>query len=309
MSASCSPTVAVVGSINMDLVVRTGTLPRPGETCLAEESQEVCGGKGANQAVAAARAGAKVSMIGRVGDDSFSQRLMDNLCREQIDCGAVQTTEHCASGLAVVAVEHSGQNAILVVPGANSRLTEDDVRSAQSVIRAADVLLVQLEIPLPAVHTAIRLARQAEVRIVFDPAPVSTQLPADLFDVDVLCPNESEAAALCGFSVDSDESAGKAAQTLYDAGARRVVITRGNRGTVTFDGRNMVQDAAFPVDSVDTTAAGDAFAGALAVRWAEGADFLDAVRFASAAGACAASRPGAQPAMPQRTEIDALLKG
>lgn len=298
--------IAVLGSINMDLVIRCQTLPQPGQTLLAQSSAEVCGGKGANQAVAAARAGGTVSMIGRVGDDTFAQRLIDNLEQAGIDGAHVRRTPQTSSGLAVVAVEDSGQNAILVVPGANGAVTVDDVLAARSVIESSDVLLLQLEIPVEPVAAAVGIARQAGVRVILDPAPAVTELPAALYDVDLLCPNESEAAILTGRPATTDSEALLAAERLQQRGTRHVAVTLGDRGTAVRSGRSSELVPAFPVTAVDTTAAGDAFAGALAVRWAETDDLVEAIRFANAAGALAASRPGAQPGMARRDEIEQL---
>ncbi len=302
------PKIAVLGSINVDLVVRCATLAKPGETISADESTEICGGKGANQAVAAARAGGAVTMIGRVGSDAFANRLLGNLQREQIDCRWVRETPNCASGLAVVAVERSGQNAIFVVPNANGRLHKDDVDSARSVIESSDVLLLQLEVPMETVQAAVRIARAAGVRVVLDPAPAPASFPTELLQVDLLCPNESEAAAIVGRKVATIDDVEAAARQLHQGGARHVAITLGEKGTLLFDDNQSHLIEAYSTATVDTTAAGDAFAGSLAVFWAETDDLLEAVRFANAAGALAASREGAQPAMASREEIESLWR-
>lgn len=195
------PRIVVAGSVNMDLVVRSARLPRPGETIFGRQTQELPGGKGANQAVAAARLEADVSMIARVGDDGFGQRLRAGLQKEGIDVSRVAVTPQCASGLAIVAVEDSGENAITVIPGANGRLTTDDVRAASDLIRDADVLLLQLEVPLETVLTAIELARQSQTLVILDPAPAPASFPANLLSVDVACPNQTEAAALAGVAI------------------------------------------------------------------------------------------------------------
>jgi ribokinase len=247
-------------------------------------------------------------MIGRIGDDGFANRLLANLQREQIDCHWVRETPNCASGLAVVAVERSGQNAIFVVPNANGCLQTDDVDGARSAIEGSDVLLLQLEVPLETVQAAVRIASAADVRVVLDPAPAPAGFPAELLQVDLLCPNESEAAAIVGQKVDTIEDAQAAARQLHGRGARHVAITLGEKGTLLFDGNASHLIEPFPTIVVDTTAAGDAFAGALAVFWAETDDLLEAVRFANAAGAIAASREGAQPGMASRDEIESLWR-
>lgn len=289
----------------MDLVVRCAMLPRPGETLMADSSAEICGGKGANQAVAAARAGGDVCMVGRVGDDAFADRLVANLVNEGIDCSHVHRTEGSASGLAVVAVEQSGQNSILVVPGSNARVDRNDVAVAREIIASADILLFQLEVPIETVIAAVDVARQAGVRVILDPAPAPKSFPDALFDVDLLCPNESEAEAIIGTAVDSQATAESAARTFHDRGARAVAITMGDQGTLLLDENGEVHTTrAVSITAVDTTAAGDAFAGALAVYWAEGHPLIKAVEFANRAGAISASREGAQPSMGRREEIE-----
>lgn len=295
----------------MDLVIRCANLPAPGQTVLAESSTEFCGGKGANQAVAAALAGGSVSMIGAVGSDAFGDRLIDNLLRHQVDCGSVWRRTESPSGLAVISVDDQGQNSIMVVPGANGLLTVDDVEAASETICNSDLLLIQLEIPQEAVLAGTRLARQAGVSIVLDPAPAPADLSPELFEVDLLCPNESEAATLIGQPVTSVDEAGVAAQELHRRGARNVAITLGESGTLlsgeSLEGDQAILIPAFPVDVVDTTAAGDAFAGALAVRWSISGDLHDAVRYANAAGALATSNQGAQASMASLTEIENLF--
>ncbi|MEZ6133161.1 MAG: ribokinase [Planctomycetaceae bacterium] len=300
--------VVVLGSINMDLVIRCAKLPSPGETLMAESSSEFCGGKGANQAVAAARAGAVVNMIGRVGNDSFANRLIGNLQNEHVLCDHVTATAETPSGLAVVSVDDAGENSIIVVPGANGRVSVSDVEAAADVIRTADILLVQLEVPVSSVVAAIRIARAGGVRVILDPAPAPATVPDELLDVTLICPNETEAAALTGLTLNSSEQQEAAVRQLHQRGAANVALTLGDKGTLLFDGRTFQQIPSIVVDVVDTTAAGDAFAGALAVYWAETRPLADAVRRANVAGAIAASRHGAQPGMATAAEIESALK-
>lgn len=301
-----APKVTVLGSINMDLVVACDRIPQPGETVLAKSAVEVSGGKGANQAVAASRAGAEVSLIGRVGDDVFRDRLLKSLRQQNIDLQAVQTTNDCSCGLAIISVETSGQNAITVIPGANNQVTVADVVASRRTIESSDILMVQLELPIDAVIEAIRIARRAGVRVILDPAPAPQEWPDELLQVDLLCPNESEAAALVGHTVCDFPSAESAARTLHDRGATNVAITMGSQGTLLLHQDQTEMFLAYPVDVVDTTAAGDAFAGALAVHWAQTDNLRQAVEFANAAGALAASNHGAQPSMGTRQEIENL---
>jgi ribokinase len=308
VTTALAPKIIVLGSINMDLVVRCAELPMAGQTLLAESSAEFCGGKGANQAVAAALAGGDVSMIGAVGGDAFADRLRNNLLQHRIGCDAVARRDRQTSGLAVISVDRRGQNSIMVVSGANATVTPDDVYSAKSLIQQSDILLVQLEIPVDAVLAGIEIARQAGVRIVLDPAPAPADFPKELMAVDLLCPNESEAAVLTGQRVESVEEARMAASVLQKMGARHVAITMGDRGTLLQSDGDSKWVTAFPVTAVDSTAAGDAFAGGLAVEWSQTGDLNSAVRFANACGALAASKHGAQASLADRKAIETLLR-
>ena len=304
----------------MDLVVRCAHLPLRGETIIANEASEIPGGKGANQAVAAARAGGEVTMVGRVGDDGFSNQLLENLTNEEIDTEFVRKTPNCASGIAVVAVEESGENNIMVIPGANARITPGDVANCEAQIARADVLLLQLEIPIESVAVAAEIARKSSVPIILDPAPMNTVIQSQndsigLLNVDVMCPNQSEAAQIVGHPVETIDDARHAARKIHDLGVQNVVITLGKQGAVeaTENGDSWIDS--FPVKAIDTTAAGDAFAGALAVQWAGHrqnagrTSVHDAIRYACAAGAIAATRVGAQPSMATTSEIQRIMNG
>jgi len=302
------PRIVVVGSINMDLVTRVARLPRPGETVRGCSFDTVPGGKGANQAVAAARLGASVHMVRRVGSDAFGASLVDSLRSYGVRTDHVRTTPDCPSGIATIGVEDTGENAIVAIAGANGRVTPADVARAEAVIAAADTVLLQLEIPFDSVAAAAALARRHGVRVILNPAPAPSALPGRLFRVDVICPNETEARAITGLAGGGIPRALAQARWLTKRGAGLAVVTLGARGAVLYErGRSPVHVPPFKVRAVDTTAAGDAFAGALAVALSEGAAAADAVRFACACGALAATRPGAQPAMPSRAEVEALL--
>ena len=302
-----TPCVAVLGSINIDLVVGCTSLPRPGETILASSFAEVSGGKGANQAVAASRLGAHVTMIGRVGDDAYADRLLEGLASENLDTSHVLRTGNCASGMAIVAVEQSGENSIIVLPGANDHITEADVELAAEAISKCDALLVQLEIPYAAVAAAIATTRRYGVLTILDPAPVSAPLAKDLLNIDVVCPNKTEAAILLGQPIDSRSDALQAASQLRRMGPRIAIITMGSEGAAYSDSDRTLWFDSFPVEAVDTTAAGDAFAAAMAVYLAQRAALDEAIKFACAAGALTATRTGAQPSLPRRDEVEALL--
>ena len=303
-----SANVTVVGSINIDLVTTTPRLPRPGETVIGGDLRTVPGGKGANQAVAAARLGATVTMVGRVGEDTFGQQLRANLDAAGVDLTHVVTDPEAASGAALIAVDHQGQNSIVVAPGANARLSVSDVEKAETAIAGADAVLLQLEIPLPVVQRAAELARAGGAKVILNPAPAQA-LPQELLDlVDVLIPNESETAVLTGMPVEELEQVDAAALALRDGGVGAVILTLGQRGALLADSAGARLFPAFPVEKVvDTTAAGDAFVGALAAALAEGTSLARAVPWSNAAGSIAVTGPGAQPSLPRREEVERLL--
>lgn len=299
--------VAVVGSINMDLVAWADRLPLPGETILGQRFDTIPGGKGANQAVAAARLGCAVAMIGRLGDDNLGAQLRHSLKDYGVDASMVLTSAATSSGVALIAVSGAGDNSIIVVPGANGQVTTADVEAAGDVIRAARVLLVQLEIPLPAVERAMALARAAGVTVVLDPAPAQPLPPELLALADVVVPNEFEAETLTGCKTDTVAGATAAAEVLCRH-ARAAMVKLGGRGVVTLVDGTALHLRAYAVPVVDTTAAGDAFAGGLAAGLLQGFDLVQAARFASAVGALSTTRPGAQPAMPTRSEVEQFLR-
>ncbi len=306
--SSASKKLVVVGSINMDLVLRCARLPTAGETILANQSTEVPGGKGANQAVAAARLGVPVAMIGRVGTDSFSDRLCRNLELEAIDISGVMPTPNSASGLAVIAVDAAGQNTIMVVPNANADLTPKDVDACIGLFQDANVVLLQLETPLATVMHTVRRAKSMGVKMVLDPAPAVHSLPPDLFCVDVMCPNQTEAQLLLGMPAESTDEAMMAALELVNRGTRIGIVTMGDRGAVVATDQGAKWYPPIAIQAVDATAAGDAFAAAFAVRWCETDSVDEAMRFANAAGAFSASHLGAQPSLPRRSDVHALLR-
>jgi ribokinase len=302
------PRIVVVGSLNMDLVVRVSRLPRPGETAVGRDFSQVPGGKGANQAVAAALLGADVLLIGRVGDDAYGRLLVQLLQSRGVDASRVLMTSGTTSGLALIGVEDSGQNAITIVGGANALVSPDDVAHCQAAIAGADALLVQLEVPLETVASAITIAKRHNVLTVLDPAPApAMRLPAELLAADVLSPNQIEAEALTGVAVASPADAQRAARLLHERGAGRVVIKLGEQGAwASENGGPFSHAPAPPVQAIDTTAAGDAFTAALAIGLVEGRSLAEATRWACAAGSLATTRRGAQDAMPTRAEVDAL---
>ncbi|MBS1226977.1 MAG: ribokinase [Proteobacteria bacterium] len=290
--------VLVVGSINMDLVVETAHFPAPGETLLGQRFSTFAGGKGANQAVAARRLGAQVTMIGCVGDDAFGRQLLDQLKAEGIDTRHVRVAQQIGTGVAAITVSQA-ENAIIVVPGANHALTPADLYAAEAAFAAADVVLCQLEIPLASVEAAAKLAQQHGKAFVLNPAP-AVVLPASLLErVTLLTPNEHELALL--FACADDDW-----QQQLRAHPQRIVMTKGADGAWFADGNGQLQhQCAFRVSAVDTTGAGDTFNGALAAFW--GNDLANSARLACAASALSVTRAGAQGGMPTREQLLAFI--
>lgn len=299
----------VVGSINMDLVVQADRMPLPGETVMGRTFTTIPGGKGANQAVAAARLGADVQMIGKVGDDAFGQTLRESLSSAGVDVSHVMSVPDCSSGIAVIGVDGKGENAITVVSGANRMLVPQDIEKLESVIAAANIMLVQLETPIDTIATALRLARRHNVFTVLDPAPVPDEpLPDELFDVDVISPNQTEAQSLAHHQDTSTRDPEALGRELLRRGARQVVMKLGAQGAMIILANGTTQRVpAFPTKVVDTTAAGDAFTAGMAVGIAEGMTLPEAVRLGCAAGSKAASAFGAQQSMATREQVETLL--
>jgi len=290
------PKVVVVGSLNMDLIVRAPRMAAPG-------------GKGANQAVAAAKLGAQTHMVGRVGRDGFGEQLHDQANAAGVHCQQINPTPDAPTGVAVITVDDAGENAIIIVAGANGRLTPADVEAAADRIADADVLLLQLEVPMETVEAAVRVAQRNGTTIALDPAPMPVGgLPESLLNVDLLMPNRGEAERLVGGEAASGSAAQLAAEVARK-GPGAVVLKLGGAGAIALEaGGEPVACPAFAVDVVDTTAAGDAFTAAVAVARAEGMTLDRAVRFGCAAGALAAAKLGAQPSLPEREAVEQRLK-
>jgi len=301
------PKIIVVGSANTDMIVRVTRIPRPGETILGGEFMTAAGGKGANQAVAAARLGGRVSFIARVGRDSFGDSTVAALKRDGIDTHDIRRDRARPSGVALIFVADHGENSIAVASGANAALSARDIRVARSSFRGARVMLVQLETPLDTVRAALDEAHRAGVRVILNPAPAQA-LPVEVLKkIAVLTPNETEAELLTGIPVNDMRSATMAARKLRRRGVETVIITLGKRGALLATDEGEVLVKGFPVKPIDTTAAGDVFNGALAVALAEDRTLLEAVRFANAAAAISVTRRGAQPSAPRRAEVNQLL--
>ena len=304
------PPLVVVGSSNTDMVVVSQRIPQPGETITGGRFVMAAGGKGANQAVAAARLGAQVAFIARVGADLFGQQALEGYRREGIDTQFVLRDPDQHTGVALILVDQHGENSISVASGANAALTPADVDQAADCIRAARALLLQLETPLPTVCRAAAIAAQAGVSVILDPAPAPDQpLPPELLScVDFLTPNETEAQHPTGLAVHDEPSARSAADCLLRMGPKHVLITLGAKGALLAGPVGMHMIPAFKIQARDTTAAGDAFNGGLGAALAEGLPVTEAIRVAAAAGALAASRMGAQPSLPTRVELEDFLR-
>ena len=301
-------TIIVFGSINIDLAAKTPRLPQPGETIIGSNFFTAGGGKGANQAVAAARLGTYTHMIGRVGNDKFAEELLRNLQFYGVNTDNVLIDETNHSGVAIIAVDETGQNNIIVIPGANNHVGEADIECLKKLLPAATSLLLQLEIPLEFVQKAAKVARQAGVRVILDPAPARSDLPIELYPlIEIITPNEVEASQLVGFPVNNPETAILAAKELHSRGVENVIVKLGDRGAVAVTADETFFVPAFAVEAIDTVAAGDAFNGGLASALDGGRSLSEAVVWGSAAGALCTTKVGAQGAMCDRATFDKFL--
>lgn len=300
--------LVVLGSINADHILNIEQFPRPGETVIGKQYKVAFGGKGANQAVAAGRSGADIAFIACVGADDIGERVRQQLASDRIDTQPIEAIADSTTGVALIFVNAEGENVIGIDAGANAAVTPDYLARYQQKVIDADALLMQLESPLETVIAAASLAKQHQTQVILNPAP-ARELPDDLLaTIDMITPNETEAQRLTGIAVNDDNDAARAAQVLHDKGIATVIITLGSRGVWLSENGNGKLVPGFKVKAVDTIAAGDTFNGALVTALLEGKIMADAVRFAHAAAAIAVTRPGAQPSVPWREEIDAFLQ-
>lgn len=300
--------LVVLGSINADHILNIEQFPRPGETVIGKQYKVAFGGKGANQAVAAGRSGADIAFIACVGADDIGERIRRQLATDRIDTQPIEAIADNTTGVALIFVNAEGENVIGIDAGANAAVTPDYLARYQQKIIDAEALLMQLESPLETVMAAARLAKQHQTQVILNPAP-ARELPDELLaTIDMITPNETEAQRLTGIAVNDDNDAARAAQALHDKGIATVIITLGSRGVWLSENGNGKLVPGFKVKAVDTIAAGDTFNGALVTALLEGKIMADAVRFAHAAAAIAVTRPGAQPSVPWREEIDAFLQ-
>ena len=301
--------IVVIGSTNTDMVVKASHLPAGGETVLGGEFLMNAGGKGANQAVAAARYGNRVVFVAKTGNDLFGERVRSSLREDDIVTDYVSIDPLHPSGVALITIDARAENCIVVASGANMYLSTADVDAAREEISAADVVLMQLESPIETVTYAARMAAEAGVKVVLNPAPAPDKpLPEELMrSLYLITPNRSEASRLSGIEVKDLESAREAAKAILDRGPQSVIITLGGDGSLVYDGQEFTFIEATKVEAVDTTAAGDTFNGVLATMVAEGRNLIDAAREASLAAAISVTRMGAQPAAPTRAEVAAMV--
>lgn len=302
--------IVVIGSSNTDMVVKAPRLPAAGETVLGGEFMMNVGGKGANQAVAAARYGGRVSFVARVGDDMFGRQTLEAMRGDGIGTSYVTMDGEHSSGVALISVNAEGENSIVVASGANMALGRGDIDRAAGEIRAADVVLMQLEVPVSTVAYAAEMAAAAGVPVILNPAPAPTEpLGAELLSrLEAITPNRSEAARISGIEVTDIGSARRAAEAIHAMGVRNVIITLGGEGSLVYDGVHFEHVEAVRVEAVDTTAAGDTFNGVLACCMAEGRTLAEAARMAGVAAAISVTRMGAQSAAPTRAEVEAFIK-
>lgn len=301
--------VVVIGGMNMDLVCKAKVAPRPGETVVGEKFYKGLGGKGANQAIMAARLGVRVSFIGRVGDDEFGQEMLDAMKTNGVNTEHMKVVEGCSSGIALIIVDAAAQNQIVVIPGANDTLQPEDITAAEELIARASLLVTQFEAPLETVEAAIGMAAEHGVPIILNPAPVIARKldPSLLKKAHILVPNETEAEALTGVRYDAPDFRAAVMEAFRKMGIEKTIVTLGESGSLIAEGDEVKQIPAYKATPVDTTAAGDAFVGTLAAGFHFFTDLETLVKFASASGALAVTKKGSQESLPTREELEEFL--
>lgn len=299
--------IIIFGSINMDFIARTSHLHVPGETIIGYDFQNSPGGKGANQAVACARLGAETMMIGCVGSDIFGDNTITELKNSKVDISLISRNNRVSTGIALITINETGENSIIIIPGANGEVDKNELMILEDALEKADILLLQLEIPIDTVLQAAILGKEKKVTVILDPTPAQ-KLPGELLKlVDIFTPNKIETASLVGFNIDSWDKASKAAHIFLKKGVRHSVIKMGSRGVLLTNQKFEQIYPSVPVEAIDTIGAGDAFNGALAVALNEGKTINEAVQWGNAAGAFAATKKGTQTAMPSRSELMIML--
>ena len=294
--------ICVIGSLNMDLVVNVDTMPKPGQTIIGSNFKEVPGGKGANQAVAMARLNGNVSMIGKVGEDGFGQTLINSLKNDKVDTTYIQTSKG-ATGVALITVDKNAQNSIVVSPGANFEVKEDDIDNNIEAIKNSDIVVLQLETPLNTIKYALNKAKELNKYTILNPAPAVKLDDEIIKNVDLLTPNETELEIISGVSIETEEDIQKAAQIMIEKGVKELIVTLGSKGSLYINKEKSMFKKAYKVEAVDTTAAGDSYTGALAVALSQDKNIEDAMDFASKVGALSVLKEGAQSSLPTLGDV------
>ncbi len=300
--------ITVIGSLNMDLVTYTGRMPVTGETIMGKSFRQIPGGKGANQAAAIAKLGAKVAMVGCVGRDGMGKTLMTSLQKDGVDVSNVKEVDGVATGIAAITVDAAANNCIIVVPGANHCLSPEDLTAAQAVIAGSEVVVAQLEVPMDTVKAGLKIAKELNKLTILNPAP-AVPLPDEFLAlVDILVPNDTELELLSGIKVTNEEELQKAAHLLLDKGIKELIVTLGSKGCLHINGSGAKFYPAYKVYAVDTTAAGDSFIGGISTAINEGKTLEEAILFATAVGALTVTKEGAQSSLPYREEVEAFIQ-
>ena len=308
MNTNSNCDILVIGSINADLVLQVPRFPRPGETIKGSDLKTIPGGKGANQAVAAAKLGTRVAFVGRVGDDVYGDTLVNNLITFGIDTQYIKFDSTTSTGTAVIMINQSGENSIVISPGANGTLIDEDVHVAAPLIQSAKFLLLQFEIPMQTIITAAKLAKKNNVTVILNPAPATDFHPELLSYVDILIPNETELKQITQLSIQDDNDIIKAARSLLTKNLSAIIVTIGEKGSLLITDGKSQHFPAIKVKVVDTTAAGDSFIGGFAAALQKGKVLEDAIRYANCAGALATTKLGAQPSIPDAKSVDNLYQ-
>ena len=294
--------ICVIGSLNMDLVVNVDTMPKPGQTIIGSNFKEVPGGKGANQAVAMTRLNGNVSMIGKVGEDGFGQTLINSLKNDKVDTTYIQTAKG-ATGVALITVDKNAQNSIVVSPGANFEVKEDDIDNNIEAIKNSDIVVLQLETPLNTIKYALNKAKELNKYTILNPAPAVKLDDEIIKNVDLLTPNETELEIISGVSIETEEDIQKAAQIMIEKGVKELIVTLGSKGSLYINKEKSMFKKAYKVEAMDTTAAGDSYTGALAVALSQDKNIEDAMDFASKVGALSVLKEGAQSSLPTLEDV------
>ena len=295
--------ICVIGSLNMDLVVNVDTMPKPGQTIIGSNFKEVPGGKGANQAVAMARLNGNVSMIGKVGEDGFGQTLINSLKNDKVDTTYIQTAKG-ATGVALITVDKNAQNSIVVSPGANFEVKEDDIDNNIEAIKNSDIVVLQLETPLDTIKYALNKAKELNKYTILNPAPAVKLDDEIIKNVDLLTPNETELEIISGVSIETEEDIQKASQIMIEKGVKELIVTLGSKGSLYINKEKSMFKKAYKVEAVDTTAAGDSYTGALAVALSQDKGMEEAMDFASKVGALSVLKEGAQSSLPTLEDVE-----